>query len=85
MRIVIVGRERSDYGRELIDYRRDFNHITGGQIELLDPDSFEGEAFCRAYGITNYPSVIAVANDGRMQQLWSGKPLPTINELSYYN
>ncbi len=85
MRIIIVGRERSEYGRELRDYIRDFRNITGGEIEILDPDSRDGESFCRTYDIVEYPTVIAISNDGQMQQMWKGKPLPLINELSYYN
>ncbi len=85
MRIVLVGRERSDYGREISDYRRDFEHQTGGKIELIDPDSREGISFCQAYGIRQYPTIIALSSDSRMQHMWPGKPLPLIAELSYYN
>ncbi len=85
MRIIIVGRDRSEYGREVRDYIRDFEYQTGGQIELIDPDSAAGESFCRTYDIMRYPTTIAISNSGQMQQIWPGKPLPTINELSYYN
>ncbi len=85
MKIILVGRERSEHGREIRDYVRDFKNITGGEIEILDPDSLRGESFCKSYDIVQYPTVIAISNDGHMQQMWKGKPLPLINELSYYN
>ncbi len=85
MRIILIGRERSDYGREIRDYIRDFAHQTGGEIELVDPDSRDGISFCQSYGIRRYPTIIAISDDSQMQQMWSGKPLPLISELSYYN
>lgn len=84
MKIVLIGRERSDYGREIRDYQRDFKQLTGREIQVINPDSKEGEDFCRAYGIVEYPTILAVADSGQMQQMWRGKPLPLINELSYY-
>lgn len=84
MRTLIVYKEQSDHAREVIDYLRDFARQTGHTIETLDPDTRDGASFCRTYDIVEYPSVVAMSDDGKLQNLWRGRPLPTISEVSYY-
>ncbi len=84
MKVVIVYKNDSDHARPVLDYLRDFEHQTGHVLETLDPDQPDGEQFCRAYDIVEYPTVIAVADDSTMQNTWVGLPLPTISEVSYY-
>ena len=40
--------------------------------------------FCRTYDIVEYPTIIALSADSQMQNMWSGLPLPTISEVSFY-
>lgn len=85
MKAVVIYRSDSEHGRTVEDYLRDFSRQTGGTIDTLDPDTPEGASMCRTYDIVEYPSVIALSDDGRVQNSWRGLPLPTINELSYYS
>lgn len=84
MRVVVISKEQTDYARSIEMFLRDFQRQTGRELEVLDPDTLEGESFCRAYDIVEYPSIIAVSDDGVMQHLWRGTALPTISEVSYY-
>ena len=84
MRVVIVYKDASDHAREVIDYLRDFSRQTGHDLETVDPDTADGSQFCRVYGIVEYPTVIALGDDGQMQNVWRGRPLPTISEVSFY-
>lgn len=84
MRTIIVYKDETDYARTVTDYLRDFKRQTGHDIETLNPDTADGADFCRTYDIVEYPSVIAMSDDGHMQNLWRGLPLPTISEVSYY-
>ncbi|MDR1032405.1 MAG: hypothetical protein LBL84_00115 [Candidatus Nomurabacteria bacterium] len=84
MRVVVVYKDFTEYAREVTDYLRDFKRITGHELETLDPDSIDGEIFCKAHDIVEYPSIVALTNDGQVHQLWEGKPLPAFNEVSYY-
>lgn len=84
MRTVVVFREESDHAREVLDYLRDFSRQTGRELETIDPDTSSGGDFCRTYDIVEYPSVVAMSDDGALQNLWRGRPLPTISEVSYY-
>ena len=69
MRVAIVWREESDYGHT---------------IESYDPDSPEGESLCRTYDIVEYPTIIALNDDGKMLQEWRGTMLPKIDDVDYY-
>lgn len=84
MRTVVIYKDDTDYAREISDYLRDFNRQTGHTLETIDPDTSEGVDFCRAYDIVEYPSLVALSDDGTLQNLWRGLPLPTISEVSYY-
>ncbi len=84
MRVVVVFKEDRDYTRQVTDYLRDFKMQTGHDLETMDPDSSDGISFCRTYDLMEYPSMVAMSNDGVMQNIWSGLPLPTISEVSYY-
>lgn len=84
MRTVIIFKEESDHAREVLDYLRDFSRQTGRELETIDPDTPAGSDFCRTYDIVEYPSVVAISDDGALQNLWRGRPLPTISEVSYY-
>jgi hypothetical protein len=84
MRVVIIYKNESEHARAVLDFLRDFQAQTGHVLSTLDPESKEGEQFCRAYDIVEYPTVIALSDDSLMQNTWSGLPLPTISEVSYY-
>ncbi|HJM04334.1 MAG TPA: hypothetical protein QF549_01690 [Candidatus Saccharimonadaceae bacterium] len=73
-----------DYTRTVLDYLRDFKMQTGRELEVMDPESPDGVMFCRAYDIMEFPTLVALSDDGHMQNQWRGLPLPTISEVSYY-
>lgn len=84
MRVVVVTKEQTDYARIVDTFLDDFARQTGRTLEVLDPESTEGELFCRAYDIVEYPTVIALSDDSQVQAMWRGRTLPTISEVSYY-
>lgn len=84
MKVVVIYKDESDHAREVYDYLQDFLRQTGHKLETLDPDTREGADFCRTYDIVEYPTLVALSDDGRLQNMWRGRPLPTISEISYY-
>ncbi|HEU5121554.1 MAG TPA: hypothetical protein VFT59_01810 [Candidatus Saccharimonadales bacterium] len=84
MRVIVVYKDNSEHARAVSEYLRDFNRQTGHELEIMDPDSSDGAQFCRTYDIVEYPTIIALGDNGTLQQLWRGLPLPTISEVSYY-
>ncbi len=84
MKVVVIYKDNTDYSREVTDYLRDFQRQTGHQLETMDPESPLGVDFCRTYDILQFPSLIAISDEGQLQNIWQGTPLPTISEVSYY-
>lgn len=84
MRILIVYRSESDYARTVIDFLRDLKRQTGHELDEVSPDTREGAELCRVYDIVEYPTIIAINQDGAQQAQWRGLPLPTLSEVGYY-
>ena len=84
MKAIIFYKEKTDYERIVTDYLRDFEKQTGKKLETINPDTAEGAHLCRTYDIVEYPTMLAISDDGAMQNMWRGLPLPTISEVSYY-
>lgn len=85
MKVAVVYREESDHARSVIDFLHDYRLQTGRELTTFDPDTREGAQLCRSYDIVEYPSIVATSDDGILQRLWRGLPLPLINEISYYD
>lgn len=77
-------KEQTDYARQVIEYIADFKRQTGHDLETMNPESPAGIDFTQVYDIMELPTMIALSDDGVMQNTWSGLPLPTISEVSYY-
>lgn len=84
MRVVVVTKDNTEYARTVETFLGDMARQTGKVLETLDPDTSEGTGFCRTYDIVEYPTIVALTDEGRLLQLWRGLPLPTISEVSYY-
>lgn len=84
MRVVVLTKEQTDYTRDVDSFLADFKRLTGHDLEVLDPESPDGTSFCEAYDLLEYPAIVALSDDGHMQNLWKGLPLPTMSEVSYY-
>jgi len=84
MRVVVITKDNMEYSRQVSTYLNDFLRQTGHELETLNPESREGDTFCRTYDIVEYPTIITLSDDGALQHLWRGLPLPTISEVSYY-
>lgn len=83
MRVVALYRSESDYARGVLDFLRDVRHQTGYEVEELSPDTREGAMMARTYDVVEYPTLLALNNEGAVQAMWRGT-LPTISEVGYY-
>lgn len=84
MRVLVIYKRETDYGREVEDYITDFKRQTGHELEVIDPESPQGVSICTTYDLLEYPAILAMSDDGQMQALWKGLPLPAISEVSFY-
>lgn len=81
---MIFYRDASEHGQAVREFLREFKRQTGKDLEEISPDSPRGIELCELYDIVEYPTLVATDNEGHMQQMWRGLPLPTISEISYY-
>lgn len=84
MRVVVIWRDESDYARLVIEWLHDCERRIGVAPESFSPDEPEGESLCRAYDIVEYPTILAMDGQGKMLQMWRGRDLPRIDDVSYY-
>ena len=84
MKVVCLYRDDTDYAREVTDWMQEFTRETGREVEVMDPDSVEGEIFTKAHDILQFPMLVAVTNDGVVHEKWGGTPLPQFDEVVYY-
>ncbi len=82
MRVICIYRENEDYTRSVTDFLENFYRQTGQHIEEMNPD--ENSSFCETYDIVEYPTIIALDNNGGVREMWRGRDLPRINDVSYY-
>lgn len=84
MKTIVVYKADSEHARAVETFMHDFAKQTGKILDTLDPESREGADLCRTYDIVEYPTVVSLDDNGVMQTMWRGVPLPTISEVSYY-
>ena len=84
MRVVVIYKEATDYARQVTDYIADFKRQTGHDLETMNPESPDGISFTTTYDILEFPTIVALSDNGQLQNQWRGLPLPTISEVSYY-
>lgn len=84
MSIVIVDRSSGEHARLLEEFLHDFKSKNQQDPEVIDPDSREGADLCRLYDVVEYPTILALSNNGQLRQIWRGIPLPLVSEVSYY-
>jgi len=83
MRLVMVYREQSEARLAVETFIRDFETQTGGEIEVIDPDTRAGAGFCETYDVTSYPTLLALTPEGTPTMVWR-HTLPTIMDASAY-
>ena len=82
MRVVCIYRDNEDYTRVVTDWMENVRRQTGHELESMNPD--ENDDFCRAYDIVEYPTIVALDDDGSILAMWRGREMPLINEVLYY-
>lgn len=79
---MVVYRPNSEQERPIIEFkemmRRRYPDKTIIEYNL---DTREGSDKARAYDITQYPAILVTTDDGKVQGLWQGEPLPLIDEV----
>ncbi len=85
MKVVILYQANSEHRRQTEEFVHDFEQgHPNRKAKLVDVDSKDGAAQAALYDIVQYPSILALADDGQLLKAWQGK-FPLIDELAYYS
>lgn len=86
MRLLILYRPNSEHERVVEEFVRNFRreHDIGKKLEMLSVDTRDGSATASIYDVLSFPAILALADDGSVLQLWSGMPLPLMNDVAGY-
>ncbi len=82
----MIYRPQSEFARRVEEYITDFERTHPGlEIEAVNIDSIQGAKTAELYTIMQYPAILALKDDGQVQQQWEGMDkLPLMNDLAYY-
>ncbi len=85
MKVVVLYHPDSEQNGKVEDYLRDLK-LQGKQrpIEPVSLETKRGAELAEVYEVTNYPAVLAIADDGQLHKLWQSGEMPPFNELDAY-
>ncbi|MDR0979829.1 MAG: hypothetical protein LBM12_01585 [Candidatus Nomurabacteria bacterium] len=82
MRFIVFYRKERDYTQDTEDLLQDLSNRYQKSFEIHDPDTPSGSSEAHAYDIMDFPTFLAVMDDGREAARFSGLPLPTVQQLA---
>ncbi|MEI7682952.1 MAG: hypothetical protein WCJ24_01470 [Candidatus Saccharibacteria bacterium] len=84
MKALILYHPKSQEARTVEDYARDFEQRKDMKIELLSLETREGSSTATLYDVMQYPALLVIDGDGRIQKGWQGQAMPLMDELAGY-
>lgn len=87
MKVLVLYRPRSEHGRSVEAFIRDFKYqhdLDAAHLEVKDIDTRDGGATASLYDIFQYPAILILADDGSLIKSWEGENLPLMDELVGY-
>ena len=86
MKVLILYRPNSEHSTTVESFVRDFQHQhdMADKIEMVSVNTRDGSATAALYDIWQFPTIVALADDGHMLNMWQGEPLPLMDEVVGY-
>lgn len=84
MKVIVLYHPNSEQQGIIEDLARDYKRFKRKTLELISLETQSGADYARLYDITQYPAFLAIADNGTMQRMWQGNPMPLMDELDYY-
>lgn len=86
MKLLVLYRPKSEHATPVESFVRDLEHQhdVGNKISMVSVETREGAATAALYGVWDYPALVAVADDGRVLNMWQGESLPLMDEVVSY-
>lgn len=86
VKVLVLYQPNSEFASNAESYVRDFQrqHDLGNKMELVSVNTRDGAATASLYDIMAYPSVLAIADDGSVLNVWVGPQMPLMDEVAGY-
>lgn len=84
MKVSVLYRPNSEQARSVEEFMHEFKRLHNQDVSVLNLDTRDGAAMASLYDIMQAPAVFVTQDDGRLVQVWSGTPLPLMNEVAAY-
>lgn len=84
MRLCIFYRLHSEHARPVEEFAHEFQRLHTARVELENVEMRTGSDAANLYDIFQFPSILVLRDDGQMVQMWSGQPLPLMDEVAAY-
>jgi hypothetical protein len=85
MKIIVLYRPDSEFARPTEEFVHDYQARHGdSKLEILNIDSREGGAIASLYDVMQYPTILALRDDGSVLKSWEGESFPLMDELAAY-
>jgi len=85
MRIIVLYRPDSEHARLVEEFIHDYQRQhDSGKLEILNIDSRDGIATASLYDVMQYPTILALRDDGSILRSWEGETLPLMDEIASY-
>lgn len=86
VKVIVLYRPNSEHASSVESFARDFErqHDIGSKLELVSVNTRDGAAMASLYDILAFPSILALADDGAILNVWIGPELPLMNEVASY-
>lgn len=84
MKTIVLYHPKSEHGRRVEEYARDFGRRDSHAIELLSLETREGATTASLYDIVRYPAILVVDESGHLHKDWQGSELPLMDEVAGY-
>jgi len=86
MKIVVLYRPDSEHARLVEEFIHDYQRRhEGSKLEILNIDSRDGIATASLYDVMQYPTILALRDDGSVLRSWEGETLPLMDEVASYS
>jgi len=84
MKVLVLYHPKSDHARSVEDFAHNLEKRNNKKVELVSVDTRDGSATASLYDVVQYPTFLALQNDGQLIKDWKVPPMPQMNEVSYY-
>lgn len=84
MRAVVLYHPKSDHTGRVEDFVHEFKRFKNKKIEKISLETVEGAQLAKLHDIVQYPAILVIGPDGKLQKFWQGDVLPLMDEVDAY-